>query len=241
MKSSISIILLFSFICSLNNAKAQGGGGSTPSPVALEKILPPPPEAAALGKYGTYPVGLFTGTPNVGIELYRLKAKRLEIPVSLRYSSNGLKVDEMPTKTGMSWTLIAGGAITRTIYDKPDEMYARAVSPPSPDLSTHSSTDLTVPAWLENIDVNHQDTQFDEYDFNFNGYSGKFIIDLNNKPVLIPYSNLKIELNPFKITTPDGIQYYFGENGATESSVTSSGSCSRDDLRGAKSAWYLTR
>lgn len=165
----------------------------------------------------------------------------MELPISLNYSSNGLKVDEMPTKTGMSWVLNAGGVITRTVYDKPDEMYARAGAPPPGDLSTSSSTDLTVPAWLENIVANHLDTQFDEYNFNFNGYSGKFIVDLNNNPVQIPYSNLKIELSPLRITTPDGVQYYFGENGATESSQVSAGSCSKEDSRGAKSAWYLTR
>lgn len=211
------------------------------SQVALEKVLPPTPEAAGLGKYGNFPVGMFTGTPNVNIELYTLKNRNISIPLSLNYSSNGLKVDDMPTKAGMSWVFNAGGAITRTVYDKPDDTYTRAAAPPSTDFPSHTSTDLTLPSWLENIDVNHLDTQFDEYNFNFNGYSGKFIIDLNNKPVLIPYSNLKIELSPFRITTPEGIQYTFGDNGATESSQISSGSCSREDTRGAKSAWYLTK
>ena len=215
--------------------------GQTPTPIAVEKITPPTPEAAALGKFGTYPVGLFTGTPNVTIDLYKLKAKKIQVPISLTYMTNGLRVDEMPTKVGMTWVLNAGGAITRTVYDKPDEMYARAPVPLSADFSSTTSTDFGIPTWLENVEVNHQDTQFDEYSFNFNGYSGKFIVGLNNIPILIPYSNLKIEMSPLRITTPDGIQYYFGENGATESSQISSGSCVKEDSRGAKSAWYLTR
>jgi len=222
---------------------SQGGGSAgTLSPVALEKVIPPTPEAASLGKYGNFPVGLFTGTINVNIDLYKLTARQVSLPVSINYSSNGLRVDDMPTKVGMTWTLLAGGAITRTIYGRPDDTYPRAPAPPSTDFSSHTSTDLSLPAWLENIDFNHQDTQLDEFNYSFGGYSGKFILGPNNVPVSIPYSNLKIEFTPqIRITTPDGIQYYFGEDGATESSLTGSGSCSVEDKRGAKTAWYLTR
>ncbi|MBS1598424.1 MAG: hypothetical protein JST75_09360 [Bacteroidetes bacterium] len=233
------VLIYFSFGTKL--LAQGGGGGGTVSPVALERITPPTPEAASLGKYGSFPVGLFTGTPNVNIDLYKLTARRVSLPITLNYSSNGLKVDEMPSKVGMSWVLHAGGAITRTVYDKPDDTYGRAGAPPSTDFSSTTSTDLTLPAWLEQIDAQHLDTQLDEFNYSFAGYSGKFILGPNNVPVSIPYSNLKIEFSPMRITTPDGIQYYFGENGATESSLIGSGSCSRDDSHGAKTAWYLTR
>ncbi|WP_037361224.1 DUF5977 domain-containing protein [Asinibacterium sp. OR53] len=231
------------FVCLQLTIIVVQARGQTASAVAIERVTPPSPEAAALGKSGTVPVGLFTGTPNIGIELYRLKTKNLELPITLNYSSNGIKVDEIPSRVGMSWVLNAGGVVTRTIYDKPDDKYARAGAPPSTDFNAQSP-DPNLVSWVENISAGQQDTQFDEYSFSFNGYSGKFIIDLNNNPVLIPYSNLKVEVNltsnvwNFRITTPDGIKYYFG---ASESTLTGSGSCSRNDSRGASSSWFLTR
>lgn len=60
MKSVVQIGILLLLSGVFNWTKAQTTGSV--SPVALEKITPPTPEAAALGKYGAFPVGLFTGT-----------------------------------------------------------------------------------------------------------------------------------------------------------------------------------
>ena len=50
-------------------------------------ILPPSPTAAELGKYGFIPVGLATGTAQVGVPLYTFKTRNLEVPISLSYQS----------------------------------------------------------------------------------------------------------------------------------------------------------
>ena len=43
------------------------------------------------------------------------------MPVTLRYSSNGVRVDEYSSNVGMGWDLNVGGVIIRRINDDPDE------------------------------------------------------------------------------------------------------------------------
>lgn len=90
--------------------------------ITLPEVTPPSPTAYELGKYGQIPVGEFTGTPNVNIPLYEYKTRNLSVPISLSYSSNGIKVDQMETNVGLGWSLNVGGVVTRIIRDQPDEL-----------------------------------------------------------------------------------------------------------------------
>ena len=85
------------------------------------KLIPPTPTAFELGKYGQMNVGLFTGTSNIDIPLYTFNTKSINVPISLHYSSNGIKVDQMETNVGLGWNLNSGGVITRIIRDQQDE------------------------------------------------------------------------------------------------------------------------
>lgn len=193
----------------------------------LPKIIPPSPNTASLEKYGEIPIGLFTGSPQVNIPLYQFSTKNLSVPITLRYSSNGIRVDEYSSNVGMGWDLNAGGSITRRINDDPDELQQERI----PNVNTHLYT-------TEMRDfLNYKtrgtsnglptsiDTQPDEYSFNFNGYSGKFYLDDNStqidqrNAVFFEPTPLKVEaigttgpygvLSSFKITDPNGIIYTF--------------------------------
>src|SRR4029453_12477646 len=85
------------------------------------EVLAPPPNAAALGKYGGIDVSLNTGMVNKTLPLYNFKTTQLELPISLTYSSAGFKVSEAPSRTGQGWVLNIGGVITRTIVGKNDD------------------------------------------------------------------------------------------------------------------------
>ncbi|MBP6977475.1 MAG: hypothetical protein KBB71_04080 [Lentimicrobiaceae bacterium] len=61
----------------------------------VPNVIPPSPTAAELGRYGQIPVGMFTGAPQVSIPLYTLTSRYLSVPVSLSYSSNGIKVEQV--------------------------------------------------------------------------------------------------------------------------------------------------
>jgi len=87
----------------------------------LPDVTPVSPEAASIARYGQVPVGLFTGTAQVSVPIYTFTSGALSIPVSLDYSSNGIRVDEYSSSVGLGWNLSAGGAITRSVYGKKDE------------------------------------------------------------------------------------------------------------------------
>ncbi|RYZ24974.1 MAG: hypothetical protein EOP49_45250, partial [Sphingobacteriales bacterium] len=89
--------------------------------VELPKVVLPSPEAYAITKYGDVPVDERTGMVNASIPIYAYSAGKLSLPISLNYSGSGVKVSQLATWTGINWTLSAGGAITRTVNDAPDE------------------------------------------------------------------------------------------------------------------------
>lgn len=193
---------------------------------SLNEIIPPSPNATSLGKYGDISSSRAAGLLDLGIPLYQYSSQYIKVPLSLQYSSM-LKVDEIASDVGMSWSLNAGGVITRTMYGIPDETGQWVTVPSDFPQRTANLVNFMNSIVIPGDGSGHNDEQPDEFSFNFNGYSGKFVLDSTLTPVLLTYSGLKIESNlsssgtlppwHFKITTPDGVQYFFG-GGATESS-----------------------
>ena len=87
------------------------------------KIIPPSPQAAALEKYGSTPVGVYTGVPSIEVPLYEINVRDLRLPISLSYHAGGFRVTDEASWAGLGWTLQAGGAITRTVRDQDDLLY----------------------------------------------------------------------------------------------------------------------
>ncbi len=229
------------------------------------QILPPAPNAASLGKYGGIDLGLWSGTPNINIPIFEYGSQNIKLPISLSYSSPGFKVDEIASRVGMHWSLNAGGVITRTVNGSIDEQSERIFPPAGMTLNSQmiNFMNLLTGENIERVDghgqgpLGHFDGQPDLFTFNFNGYNGQFILDTANygtsnatyKPVLLSYSNLKIERNSstggdfaYKITTADGIQYFFGAQDLTSSFDTSTNiTCNYPYNQNVATAWYLTK
>jgi YD repeat-containing protein len=110
--------------------------------------------------------------------------------------------------------------------------------------------------------VGSVDCEPDIFFYNFGGYSGKFFFKVVRNPatglvssreaVFLPRADVKVEVTAtfnygggrnafeqFVITTPDGVKYYFGENGATEASR--SGTDEIPLLDSHTASWMLTR
>jgi hypothetical protein len=236
--SLLFLILLFGF--SLATAQTN---------VKLPDILPPSPSSFALTRYGGINLGLQTGTAQYSVPIYNIKSRKLSLPISLSYSSNGIKVDELASRVGMSWALDAGGAITRTVYDDPDETSTTILPPASFDYSMEYYN------YLETVGGDaggSYDSAPDFFSFNFAGHSGQFIIQ-GNRAVQLTKSNLRIEIQTsgqsnfsgkFKITTPDGIIFYFGGvQNSVESSYNSNlgaENCGKSYRTSIDNAWYLS-
>lgn len=235
-------LLIFFFLCIVFAASAQ-------QDVKLPDILPPSPTAFALTRYGGINLGMQTGTAQYNLPIYTLASRKLSLRVSLSYSSNGIKVDEIASRVGMSFSIISGGAITRTVYDQPDELSTRLTPPSS---FAHTTELYNFLDQAVNTDLNGTDTSPDIFSFNFNGYSGQFILN-GSQVVQLTKTNLKIEFNAskqvsfggrFRITTPEGVVYYFaGGANSTESSYNSTigENCGKTHAIAIDNAWYLTK
>ncbi len=218
----------------------------------LPDVTPVSPEASSIARYGQVPVGLFTGTAQVSVPIYTFTSGSLSIPVSLDYSSNGIRVDEYSSSVGLGWNLSAGGAITRSVYGKKDENQYR----PAKDVDLNNPlerfnyTTAAASPSPDGIDI-----QPDIFSFSFNGFSGKFYLDDNasfitdRNVIFLEPSPVKVEIlnvgtaYHFKITDPNGIVYYFGGANAIEQSrYTSTNQSNSGDSRPlVASAWYLTK
>lgn len=214
----------------------------------LKNVIPPSPDAAALGKYAEWPVNLNTGVPNINIPLYELKGRTLSVPISLSYHASGIKVGEVASWAGLGWTLNAGGAITRSVRGLTDEcggyFYTRRLFPnynyTFEQLPTPSTT------WkgtVINEAINEMDGVEDVYFFNALGRSFKMIFKDSTAyttPIVqtIPYSNVTVttDLSTWKVTLEDGTLLIFGGQ-ATEMTTTQ-----RKKTSGCAtfpSTWYL--
>ncbi|CAA7195243.1 hypothetical protein [Chryseobacterium potabilaquae] len=223
----------------------QGGGPSGPQitgtdPSVLSNILPPSAEAYKLGSYGNIPVSLFTGTANINIPLTEYKTKSLSLPLSLSYASNGIKIDDMNGSTGLGWSLITGGIITRTIRDLPDE----------------DNTNISFPANIDSLGVRHPivmqylqdasndlvDSEQDMYMANFNGNNFRFVFDRRGMPIIYSQRDIIIEGqsggDSFTITMEDGIKYYFADKEITTNRTAGEG---HSIPSMSTTAWYLTK
>ncbi|MBN9285540.1 MAG: hypothetical protein J0I85_14095, partial [Flavobacterium sp.] len=220
-----NILLTLLLIGVYGTAMAQEQQPAAALDLKMPDYTPASPNAFALTKYGDIPINEFTGMVTANIPVYTYKAGKLEVPITLNYTGAGVKVNQTASWTGINWTLNAGGVITRTIHDKPDE---------SEYLDGRITGDMIDPAgflngsqygaWLNMIFAKLRrvyDVKPDEYSFSFPGYSGNFFMDDNFIPRLVKAdSNLKIEIvgtetdlkarlrqsKEFCITTPDGVK-----------------------------------
>lgn len=228
MKRSYLLLLLFFLKIGLF---AQTG----PKMIDIPKVIPPSPNAASLGKYGDVPVGLYTGIPSINVPLYTASIGKVSLPISISYYSSGLRVNELASQVGLGWTLNAGGAVTRSVNVRPDELgYMTQGSLAVLDSIVKTGDRIREAA------VGILDLQPDNFSFNFNGRSGKFIIDATpaNNAHIIPFQPLQItypkRLDSIQIVDEAGIIYQFS---ASETSYTEGAIL----FSPFKSAWYLSR
>ncbi|TCN60148.1 sugar-binding protein [Flavobacterium circumlabens] len=238
-KLTLKTTLTFLFCILLISIKTAGQSEKK-SNTFLPNIIPPSPGAYQLGNYGNVPIGMFTGSQNITIPLYTYKTVNIEVPITMFYSNNGIKVDEISSNVGQGWNLSFGGVITRIIRDLPDEDRLKAFVPLLPNATLNQR--IAFFKYIGEEDLT--DSEADLYSFNFGSYSGKFIYDHDGTPLLMPAQNIKIEKQvrngyfTFMLTAPDGIKYYFDQIEYTKIFKESYGN---PTTKTSISAWYLSK
>lgn len=226
----ICLLVLLAFA-----AKAQV---TTPQFNAM--ALPPPPNAASLGKYGETPVNLYSGIPSIEVPLLPLKFRNITLPVSISYHASGIKVGQQASQVGLGWVLNAGGCISRTVMGLPDEDIngLNALKTRGGGLPMKYAGKKNGDGFLLNCGLGRQDTESDFYFFNFAGRSGKFIY-FDSVFITMPYSKLNIFDVGYwgkAIIDENGYRYDFN---VTES--VSSNSSSGEESKTAIQSWYINK
>ncbi len=152
----------------------------------IPNIIPPSPEASKLANFVEVPVSYYTGTPNINIPITNVKSGALQLPISLTYNASGNRVEDIASWVGLGWTLNAGGVVTRVVRGLPDDHKANSslnffqVSESNTNMYNFlQSATLATEAFYADAARGCNDTEPDQFYFNFNGYSGKFSFDWN--------------------------------------------------------------
>lgn len=205
--------------------------GQTPIPEPPQTIQSP--TAASIAEYGDIPVSLYTGAANIQIPLYTLStAGGTSVPITLNYNSHGFRPDEHPGWVGSGWSLDAGGVITRTVKDMPDDYsnsnyYLGSNAGYYFNHSVLNTSNWNYIPFMKTIaehDSCLKDTETDEYSFSFPGGNGKFYLDATgnwavkcDKPVKVVFNGQFLNV-PF--TAPIGTRMSTYGNSKTYSGFT---------------------
>lgn len=91
--------------------------GSPPQNLGL-----PTTQSSGLVQYGNIDILPYNGLLNFSIDLGGYKDVDFELPISVRYISDGFKPQRRPSSVGNNWVLNCGGIITRSVKGSPDDV-----------------------------------------------------------------------------------------------------------------------
>jgi hypothetical protein len=241
-------VILFLFINLMSVfVFAQGGGSAVNNNITIPKlntsIIPASPDAASLGKYGSFPVNKYMGKINMDIDIHQLNTPTLNLPIKLTYNYNGYMPGAMASSVGLGWDLQAGGVITRSVRGRIDELATNKWADlPSPMIYKENQLILKEMSDNNSYGQSDWDLEPDLFHFNFSGYSGSFIM-VKNKAIIFPHQDLKITCSnnytSFEIVTPNGVTYKFQDKEFT-SVAPNSGSFILP-IPSHPTSWYLTK
>ncbi len=224
----------------------------------MESTLPPAPEAASAVKYVDIPLLYDMGIAHLDIPLYELAGKEISVPVSLGYASGGIKMDEIAGVAGLGWTLNAGGCITRTVMDMPDEFSSYIFHHKLPSgtllakLEDSNNNDTEKTDYLTGIVRHKIDSKLDRYSYCACGLSGSFVITDDGRVEQLSGDGVRISFTrdsagavcSFAITGPDGSIYTFSEKETGTHDATGGNPpdllSGESDIWTAVTAWYIT-
>jgi len=191
--------------------------------------LPTSPNASSLITFAETPVSHSQGTVNINIPIYTLKSEKLSVPISLSYSSRGIKTVQDASVVGLGWALNAGGVISRSVLGREDEFPGLGYQNNNFDPNDQSDIDNA-------IELNW-DVKPDMYSYNFLGRTGQFVLDVDGNTILEEETDLIITIENDVWTIIDEIgtiyNFAFTEGGTFEG-------CNMNiDIIDANS-WYLT-
>ncbi len=215
----------------------------------LPIIMGPSPTVAALMKFEEVPVNNYTGVPDISIPLFSspTHSKDIKLDISLKYAPSGVAANERASDVGLGWSLFAGGTISRTVRGIPDEYnrlssgkklgiyrslnnYDQAIEIINDENASPTEYEIGN-EYLWNTQVKGEfDTEYDLWQFNFMGYTGRFYIKkmadglLEVKPlddyrlkIINHYDSISYVHDGFTVYDEKGYRYIFDIVESTDS------------------------
>lgn len=186
-------------------------------------FVPKNPSSSSLGQFGNVPINYYSGMTELSFELFRLKGRDIEVPVSINYDASGVKTDEFSGEAGLKWSISAGGYVVRDMKGFPDEHTAEGYWKYSKETNYYEAIDF--PKWVNWLEKNERDGSPDEFAIIIPGRTIKFVFNKDKGIMVIPRQNVKVShtmlnnrINGFELITEDGTRYLFG--GSTETVAT---------------------
>jgi hypothetical protein len=240
---------------------SQSGDFSSEISADLPEINPPSPTAFQMTQYGDISVNESSGIFSKNISLFDYKAGRLHLNIGMNYTGSGVKIDQASGWTGINWNLEAGGVITRTVKDLPDEKtgikrrsYTYAELNNMQPFEVGNASYNEIYEYVKDVPKVF-DSQVDIFNYNFQGYSGSFYLETDTENIGIETNFIvkhikndkKIDIEfvfdnsvrAFKITIPGGTVYWFGGLNASENSKNAYSANEVQNVDYATTAFYL--
>lgn len=185
------------------------------------QAVSPSPEMKNLMQFTKTPISEYTGIPDISIPLFDFQCtKDLYFNLQLKYHPDAVKEKERAGSTGLGWSLVGGGSITRVIRGLADDAVNPELGSNTPKRGLHTKASASRGNDLDNFiddyfytppgNMNiydklfeaHEsgiyDTQYDIFYYNFMGYSGSFYmkaVNTSGTPSVV-----KLDDNNLKIT-----------------------------------------
>ncbi len=195
------------------------GQGISQGLISSGNFIPKTPEASIITTYGDIQNNGNNGLPDITIPIHTIVLDNVEIPITISYAADGIRVNEIPTPVGLKWALSTGGMVSRNIVGVPDEAALGPVgwrNMGGNNFHEKLNNATHVPC--------HVDTEYnkdfytlqldhapDLFSYSIPEGSGRFIFRRDGGYLEALKSNLVIDFNEtldyFKIVTSTGISY----------------------------------
>ena len=202
------------------------------------------PNEWSFHKYVEKPVNLYNGSIDVSVPLYEINDGDISLPITLRYNTSGIRVDEEASWVGLGWNLNLGGYVTCRVvggYDYSDTSFDTQLcrlfyNEQSGYVHNYGSIHITE-SMFDNLGIAQMSSsdrnlfgklQPDVYYFSYPGNAGRYVIDHRDTSIIILQreQDLKIDHNASGllpndefaekvITTPNGVQHHYADHYVT--------------------------
>lgn len=193
----------------------------------MTNIVPTTPEMSGLVKRVDIPINYSSGAINYPLNIYTLKVRDFEIPITLNYTSTGFKSGDNASNIGLGWDLEIGGKISHKVnglddLHSPKEYSAfpngfpvdapvkvdfvnpgAANYPEYALLRDNSNARLEEQGTFMRNPVSGIDTEPDIFHFSYPGKSSKFFLDKDFNGKQMPVGKEKIQFDGLKFIITD--------------------------------------